>query len=92
MPHYTGVSQGPLLPQAGRILMPLQSRKDHSSMNGNVSVLVWHGFWYGMVWYGMVWYGMVWYGMVWYGMVRHFFMVYGKGCFSLLLRQMLFKH
>ena len=71
IPHYTGITQGPLLTQAGHILMPLQSQKDHSSMKGNISFLVW----YGMVWYGIV------------------FMLYGKGCFSLLLRQMLlFKH
>lgn len=64
IPHYTGMTQGPLLTQVGHILMPSQSQKDYSSMNGNISFLVWYGI---------------------------FFMVYGKGCFSLLLRQMLFK-
>lgn len=66
IPHYTGIRQGPLLSQVGQISMPLQSQKNHSSMDGKTSF----------------------YAMVWY-----IFKGYGKGCFSLPLRHMLFfKH
>lgn len=68
IPHYTGITQSPLLTRVGHISMPSQGQKDHSNMNNNI---------FFFVWYGTVQCGI-------------FFMVYGKGCFS-LLRQMLFK-
>jgi hypothetical protein len=30
-------------------------------------LLLFWGFWFGLVWFGLVWFGLVWFGLVWFG-------------------------